>query len=123
MKYYAKVISLNSDIEEEVVLSFGGDVIYCFVNSCAYNLHEGEIYPIDMVLTFLDDERIEPSNDECLSVKRNGNGFSYSINGLMMNGVVYADGIAFEHESFSDFEYLNKSCVKVVPDRITVSFL
>ncbi|WP_180297525.1 hypothetical protein [Snodgrassella alvi] len=40
MKYYAKIISLNDDIEEEVVLSLGEKEICCFINSAPYALIE-----------------------------------------------------------------------------------
>ncbi|MEX2951068.1 hypothetical protein [Serratia fonticola] len=123
MKYYAKVISLDEDIEELVVLSLGEKEICCFIDHCEHPINEGGIYLVDMDLTFLDDELIELSDSNVYSLKRKGNGFSYFINGFLIDDTIYVDGIAFKSDSFSESSYLSNSYIRVDPDRISVSFL
>ncbi len=44
MKYYAKVIEINDNIDEEVLLSFSEINIYCFIASRPYEIIKGNIY-------------------------------------------------------------------------------
>ena len=106
-----------------VVLSLSDKEICCFIDYCEYPINEGGIYLVDMDLTFLDDELIELSDSIVYSLKKNGNGFSYSINGFLIDDTIYVDGIVFKSDSFRESSYLSNSYVRVDPDGISVSFL
>lgn len=124
MKYYAKLLSLNSDIEEEVVLSLGEKEIYCFVDSALYPLTEGSIYLVDLSLTFLDDELISEMNSERMLFNRIGEGFSYEIIGFLSGDKIVTDGVIFQDDFFQEeFSFLDSKYVTLKPDRISVSFL
>ncbi|MBO2935505.1 hypothetical protein [Enterobacter sichuanensis] len=124
MKYYAKVIEINDDIDEEVLLSFGENDIYCFIASCPYEIIKGNVYLVEVELSFLDSEIIEPQSESDLSIIRQGDDFSYEIRGfkiddkIITNGLVFSDGLYIQEYGYNNHEY-----VLIKPDRISVSFL
>ncbi|HAY0637461.1 hypothetical protein [Serratia rubidaea] len=123
MKYYAKVISLSDNIEEEVLLSLGEKELCCFIDSAPYKLVEGCVYLIDLNLSFVDDESMVESEDKKISIKRIDDGFSYEIVGFVSENKLITDGVIFDDELLLDYVYLDSNYVKVTPDRIGVSFL
>ena len=68
MKYYAKLISINENVEEEVIFAFGEYNICCFVDYSSVPLHVGNIYLVELGLWFNDDMQIEASKDKHLSL-------------------------------------------------------
>ena len=124
MNYYAKVIEINDDIDDEVLLSFGENDIYCFIASCPYEIIKGNVYLVEVELSFLDSEVIEPQSESDLSIIRQGNDFSYEIRGfkiddkIITNGLVFSDGLYIQ-----EYGYINHEYVLIKPDRISVSFL
>lgn len=124
MKYYAKVIEINDDIDEEVLLSFGENDIYCFIASCPYEIIKGNVYLVEVELSFFDSEVIEPQSESDLSIIRQGDDFSYEIRGfkidnkIITNGLVFSDGLYIQ-----EYGYINHEYVLIKPDRISVSFL
>lgn len=123
MKYYAKVLSVNNDIEEEVVLLLGEREICCFINHCEYDITEGELYLVDITLTFLDDESLESSDSTSFVMVKDEKTFAYFINGFLIDDKVYINDFIFQDEIFLEYGYLNRSYVKFLPDRISVAFL
>lgn len=124
MKYYAKLISLNNDIEEEAFLSLGEKEIYCFIDSAPYPLIEGDIYLVEINMTFLDEEQLSEAGSVDLSFDRIGETFSYEIVGFLSGDTLITDGIIFHDELFTEeFSFLNSKYVSLQPDRISVSFL
>lgn len=121
---YAKVVSINEDIEEEVLLSFGDINLVCFINSCPFEIVEGGIYLVDVSLSFLDDFSIQPSEKGVFSLKRIGDGFSYLIKGIIYDDKILTDHIIFQDEIYQqEYSYLNGGFIEVLADRIGVSFL
>lgn len=124
MKYYAEVIDLNEDIEEEVLLSFGEIELYCFIASCTYELTKGNIYLVDIEFSFLDDEVIEPQPNSDFSIVRKKDGFAYEITGFKINDKIIVDTLVFSDRLYSqEYAYINYEHVLIKPDRISVSFL
>jgi|GEM_PF-3094391 len=124
MKYYAKLISLGNDLEEEAILSLGEKEICCFIDSAPYPLIEGDIYLVEMSLSFLDDELLSEVDSEQLSLNRIDETFSYEIIGFLSNDKLITDGIVFQDTLFlEEFSFLNSKYVILKPDRISISFL
>ncbi|ELN2737005.1 hypothetical protein [Pluralibacter gergoviae] len=124
MKYYAKLVSLNDDIEEEAVLSLGEKEICCFIDSAPYPLIEGDIYLVEINVSFLDEEELSEAGSVNLSFDRVGETFSYEIVGFLSGDTLITDGIIFRDEFFAEeFSFLNSKYVALKPDRISVSFL
>lgn len=124
MKYYAKVIETNDDIDEEVLLSFGEINIYCFIVSCPYEIIKGNVYLVEIELSFLDSEIIEPQSESDLSIIRQGDGFSYEIRGFKIDDKIIVNGLAFMDDLYTqEYGYINHEYVLIKPDRISVSFL
>ena len=123
MKYYAKLVSLNEDVEEEAIFSFGEYNICCFIDYSPIKLEIGNIYLIDLGVRFLDDELIEQSNNRKYSLKRKGNSFQYEMNGYLFEDNFILSNLIFQDELFYDYSYLENVFVKIQPDRITVSII
>ncbi|WP_297196673.1 hypothetical protein [uncultured Pluralibacter sp.] len=124
MKCYARLISLNDDIEEEAVISLGDREIYCFIDSAPYPLIEGVIYLVDIGLSFLDEELLSETEDAHLSLRRISDTFSYEIVGFLSNNQLITDGVIFQDEIFLEgFSFLNSKYVALKPNRINISFL
>lgn len=124
MKYYAKLKSLNNDIEEEALLSLGEKEIYCFIDSAPYPLIEGNIYLVEINVSFLDEEELSEVSSINLSFNRVGDTFSYEIVGFLSGDTLITDGVIFRDEIFTEeFSFLNSKYVALQPDRISVSFL
>ncbi|EOC3062801.1 hypothetical protein ACINJI_004530 [Cronobacter dublinensis] len=124
MKYYAKVIGVNNDVDEEVLLCFGEVSICCFIAHCPYEIIKGNIYLVEVELSFLDDETIETQPKGDLSITRQGDTFGYEIRGFKIDDKVFANGIVFSDEIYNqEFAYINHEYVLIKPDRVSVSFL
>lgn len=124
MKHYAKIIALNEDIEEEVILSFGDKEICCFVDSAPYELIENNVYLVELGLSFLNEEVISESDRKMVSFNRISESFSYEIIGFLSGDQLITDGVIFQDEIFQkEFSFLDSKYVILQPDRISVSFL
>ncbi|EKS1847262.1 hypothetical protein SMY34_004105 [Cronobacter muytjensii] len=124
MKYYAKVIEINNDVDEEVLLCFGEVSIYCFITHCPYEIIKGNIYLVEVELSFLDDETIETQPEGELSITRQGDTFGYEITGFKIDDKIFANGIIFSDEIYNqEYGYINHEYVLIKPDRVSVSFL
>lgn len=124
MKHYAKIITLNKNIEEEVTLSFGDREICCFVDSAPYELIENNVYLVELGLSFLDKEVIRESDRKIMSINRVDKSFSYEIIGFLSGDQLITDRVIFQDEIFQkEFSFLDSKYVILQPDRISVSFL
>ncbi|WP_340610058.1 hypothetical protein [Xenorhabdus bharatensis] len=123
MKYYAKVISLNEHIEEEVVLSFGEQEICCFVNEFKEPLYIGNTYLVELGLMFLDEIKIETSKNKQFSLQNINNTFAYEINGYLFENKIIMSNLIFEEDILYSHSYFENEYVKIYTDRITVEFI
>lgn len=124
MKYYAKVLEIHSDIDEEVLLCCGEIDLYCFISSYPYKITAGKTYPVNISLSFLDAEVVEPQLRADLSATRQGDSFSYEIRGFKVNDKIFINGLAFCDEIYMrEYSYINHEYIVMRPDRISVSFL
>lgn len=124
MKYYAKVIQINDDIDEEVLLSFGEVSIYCFIAHCPYEIIQGKIYLVEVELSFLNDENIEGQSEGELSITRQGDSFTYEIKGYKVDDKIISNGLLFTDELYAqEYGHINYEYVLLKPDRVSVSFL
>ena len=123
MKYYAKLVSLSEDVEEEAIFSFGEYNICCFIDYSPIKIDIGDIYLIDVGVRFIDNELIEKSNNSEYSLKRKENSFQYEMNGYLFEDNFILSNLIFQDELFYDYSYLENGFVKIQPDRITVSIV
>lgn len=124
MKLNAKVVKLDSYIEEEVLLEINGIQITCFICLCPYRLEEGKTYPVELSFVFLDDETFKEIQIEKYEVKKLDNaGFKYKLTGKVVEGCLdIGNGIKIEDEMFEEFKYLEGSFIELIVDRISVDF-
>jgi len=123
MKYYAKLISIDENVEEEVIFAFGEYNICCFIDYSPVPLRVGNIYLVELGLWFNDDMQIETSKDKHFFIKRERNTFQHIINGYLFEDKLVLSNLIFEDELFYDFSYFEKDFITIKPDRITVSII
>lgn len=125
MEYKAKVLSLNEDIEEEVLLQIGEWKILCFAGLCPYPIHEGMEYAVDLSFVVLDDYDVKELPDTSPPVILNtGKGFVAELVGKLEGSHLCLGELEFEDDILlSDYGYLDGKSVSVKADRICVEFL
>ena len=123
MKYYAKLIFVNEDVEEEVIFAFGEYNICCFVDYSSVPLHVGNIYLVELGLWFNDDIQIEASKDKHFFIKRERETFKHIINGYLFEDKLILSNLIFQDESFYDFSYFENDFITLRSDRMTVSII
>ncbi|MGX7150186.1 hypothetical protein [Enterococcus ureasiticus] len=126
MKYKAKIISENPDIEEEVRIEIEGIELLCFVEEYKCPIEIGKLYDIELDIVIFDDLEIEKSDLKIKELVQQGDSFSYYIHGIFYPADQIIDAgidIDLENEDFSDFWYLEKQFVKMRVDRINVNIL
>lgn len=112
-------------VEEEVVLNNGTGELVCFVGVRPYQLMVGHSYPIRLNFLILDEPHIEEVDGDSEPVTlRNGSGYSYQIQGRLVDGCLHACGYEFEDEAFeSDYAFLDGKMISIDVDRINAKFL
>jgi len=125
MIYEAKVLHLDKDIEEEVVLQIGGIVLTCFACVCPYVIKKYLSYPVELHLVVLGDYVVtELVSNSMPSIVRLGNGFASVVTGKLSGGCLDVGGLIFEDDVLqSDFGYLDGKMVAMKVDRIDAEFL
>ena len=94
-----------------------------FANVCPYKIKEGELYPVTLGMTVLDDIEIHVSEECRKELIRFGDSFRYEIKGVLLeNGFIDA-GILIDAELTGDYRYLYGQYVRVIADRISAEFL
>jgi len=124
MRLYARLISANKDVEEEVTLSFGDMELTCFVAYAPNALREGHVYCVEVSMFFSNDVDLERSDEKKLKITRIGNGFRHRVSGFLHEDKIITDGIVFQDELFlSEYAHLEHEFINVFVDRIDVAFL
>lgn len=122
MKYWASVVSLSSDIEEEVILFLGESEICCFVNQPDL-FQIGKIYLVELTLMFPDEIEIKASNHPMMSLTQIENTFSYQLTGMLFDNKLIVDNLVFEDDLFYRYSYFENQYITVIIDRIDVEFI
>lgn len=124
-KYYALVLALDDNIEEEVTLSVVGYEITCFAGICPYEIYVGKKYPVLFNFEIFNSYKVEELENESVGFERIGDTFAYWIKGrLDIDRGVIDCGIRFEDEFLlPDYGYLDGKFIRLKVDRIDVEFL
>lgn len=124
MRYTAKVMGLDEDIEEAVLLSIDGIVLNCFASVCPYQLQIGAEYHVQLHTTIFNGCDIAPVDDgESHAAVNYIDAFSYVFVGLLSKGRLIADRIILDDAVLLDFESFEGSTVRFKVDRLDVWFL
>lgn len=125
MEYKAKVLRLNEDVEEEVLLQIGEWKILCFAGLCPYPIHEGMEYVVDLSFVVLDDYEVKELPDTSSpAILNTGKGFVTELVGKLEGSRLRLGELEFEDDILlSDYGYLDGKSVSVRADRISAEFL
>jgi hypothetical protein len=125
VNYTAKLLRVNTEIEEEVLLQIGGWELLCFAGICPYPIREGQEYSVALSFVVLDDYEVrESSCDLQPCVRSMGSGFAAELVGRLNGNRLSVGPIEFEDDVLlSDYGYLDGKLVRVKADRISAEFL
>lgn len=125
MIYEAKVLSLDDDLEEEVLLRIGMAELICFASVCPYAIQKNEYYSVELRLVVLNECAVtEQPQGTVQSIARIDRGFSHVVTGVLKDGCLESVGFIFEYEVLArDFGYLNGKPISLRVDRIDAEFL
>ncbi|MCU0122104.1 hypothetical protein N8H74_27950 [Pseudomonas sp. B2M1-30] len=122
-EYSATLIEIDSLVDELVVLLISGIKVRCFTSYCPHQIEVGKTYKVELEIVLPDAGYAEISNDERIGIDPIGEGFSCAIYGYL-NGDNLQSFVDFpEQEIHYDYPSLNERYVKVIADRINVSFV
>ncbi|WNY83054.1 hypothetical protein NNQ28_01175 [Cronobacter dublinensis] len=90
---------------------------------CSYEIIQGNIYLVEVELSFLNDENIGKQSESELSITRQGDSFTYEIKGYKFDDKVMFNGLVFTGEIYDqEYGHINYEYVLLKPDRVSVSF-
>jgi len=125
MIYQAKVLRIDENVEEEVILQIGNTKLTCFSRFHSPETKVGSSYPVELSLTMFDDDCFvkEIPDDSEPSIVRIGNTFAYVITGRLNGRCLESGELSFEDDSLlSDFGYLDGKMIAMKVDRIDADF-
>lgn len=120
MKYYAKIISLNPNVEEEVTIALGEIELTCFINELDSSIKLGEVYLVELELEFLDEINAELAIDTL--PKQIGKSFAYELSGYLLENKIITSNVIFQNDLLYEISFYENKYVKIYVDRINVSF-
>lgn len=121
MKYYAKVIALNPDIEEEVTISLGEIVLTCFISELSRPIQLNSVYLVTLELEIFDEISAELSTDSV--PKQIESSFAYELNGYLFENKLIVCNTILQHDLLYDLSFYENKYVRIYVDRINISFL
>lgn len=124
MKHFAMVKKLDPSIEEEVTLDIQGIEFTGFATICPYEIEVGNMYPVTIGFTILDDIIMNEAKDQRIGLEYLDSGYRYCIKGVLNETSIDA-GIIIEDDEdyFKDYRYLINKLVEFQVDRMNIEFL
>jgi len=123
MKYYAKLLYIHPYIEEEMLLCLGEVKLLCFANSIPYPVQVGEIYPVELSLTYLEECKLRPIAENEFSISELTTVFSHKVRGFLAGNQLISQGVTFQDDYFAEeYAWLDGHFVETIADRITADF-
>ena len=104
-----KILRLNDEVEEEVVINVNEMELVCFSNMLPYGAKEGMCYRIELIPMVFNDYLVHELNSNTFpSITRIKNSFSYVIVGKLIGNRLDAGPVILEDDLLlSSFGYLD----------------
>ena len=125
MKYRTKILAIDDEIDEMVVISIGDHRLTCFASVCPFRISVGDECLVDLNAYFIGDPRATPlPMDVPDGIERMNQGFAYTMIGRLKNSRFLVSGLTLDCEDLASMlEEINGGKWKVVVDRLDVEFL
>ena len=120
MKYYAEVVSLNPNVEEEVTISLGDITLTCFICNLNNPIKLNEIYLVELELEIFDEVRAKLATD--ILPKQIGDSFAYELNGYLLENKIIISNIILQDDLLYEVSFYENKYVWIYIDRINISF-
>lgn len=124
MKYYAKIVSLNNDDENEITILLGDTYLTCFIESSHSSLKIGDIKLIEIILYFINEDDIEltENSKKCFDINHLV-GYSYEMKGYLLDNKFIVKNIVIQDDIFFSYAYYGDSFVNLKIDRLGIVIL
>jgi hypothetical protein len=124
--YQAKVVGLDPQIEEAVLVEINGSRVLAFANIMPFEVYIGNEYKVHLELKILDEISINKVNYEEKNIKQIDNSFTHSICGILdIDKAIIDAGIELEidKEFLFEYGYLHEQYVQLLVDRVAIEFI
>lgn len=122
--YQAKLIKVDSHVEEEVSLEVNGLRLVGFASICPYQLTPNNIYPVNISLTILDGYELKEIDKPIYSLERINDTFRYIIQGKICgDSIDLGNGVKIQDEIFEENSYLDEHFIQIIVDRLSIEFI
>lgn len=122
MKYLAKFIKQEFELENIFIVEINGQTLEVFVPNLFHLINYEIYYKVDIEAIVLDEYIIEKSQEQPI-LRKLGNSLKYEIIGLLTNGSIQVNEWIFEDEFLkNEFYYLDQKSVKWTVDRFNLYF-
>lgn len=122
MKYTAKIIEYNQDLEFILRIKVNSQILEVFSSSIPSFIDLEKNYLVFLEATIFDDYVVEEVHCPH-QIKQINNSLSYEIIGYLSEGKLDSSGLIFEDDILNrDFFYLDNTKVKWTVDRINATF-
>lgn len=118
----ALVVAINELVEEEVTLLIENAVVTCFASHCPYEIVVGKTYCVELTLNLPESYEAHKTPTTHVLARRTGSGFSYALYGLLSDDTFQTFTLLNDEGIHYDHPGLNDSFIKIIVDRIDVTF-
>ncbi|HBD0747973.1 TPA: hypothetical protein KG937_002761 [Listeria monocytogenes] len=126
MRYEAKIISENPNIEEELKIKIKDIELLCFVEEYKCSVEIGQEYIVELEMVVFDDLDIEKSTLQAKEITQLADSFAYFIRGVFHPSSKKIDSgieVDLADEDISDFWYLENQFVPLNVDRFNIDVI
>jgi hypothetical protein len=121
-KYEALVTEIDEVVEEAVVLLVGDLTVRCFASYSPLEIKVGQRYEVEFEMVLPDGDCVSEAPGADIGVEMVGRGFSCIISGYL-DGDIFRSFVDFTDQGVHyEYPQFNERYVKIVVDRIDVSF-
>lgn len=121
--FQAKLISIDKNIEELVILEINDVRLNCFLAICPYKIVEGNTYLVELEFYVSDELKYWEATTGEQSITCIDDSFQYQLSGYYEDSTFDFGISVTDKELFLDEEIKNGSFVTIEVDRIDVEFL
>jgi len=106
-----------------MLLCLGEVKLLCFANSVPYPVKLGEIYPVELSLSYLEECKLRPLADMDFSISGLSTVFSHKVRGFLTGNKLISHNVTFQDDYFAEeYAWLDGHFVETIVDRINLDF-
>jgi len=118
----AKVLEVDPEREDEVVLLLGDQPVRCMISNCPNPIYENNTYFVSLTIQLNSDYAITETDSSTPFIENFGSGFNVIIQGKLSNSTINSVVDFDDVDIHYDHPELDGKMVKIYAERIDASF-